>query len=304
MTEKSPFELEKERLQAEAQPVEKVEVKEEPKEEVKAEVKQEPVVEAKPEPKVDDNAARQRWEAAQAKKEAEEARKEAERYKKELEEAKKPKVEVSADVEPNKAENYEAWLEWKQAKIEKEAKEAKELAAKATETFEAQKKKGEEVQQYNAAVEEFLTLESEFKAKTPDYEQAAKHLEKRVKDSFQTLYPQLQGKQLDQAVAAQILQWAGEYARAGQPVMESLYALNKERFGYAPAPVEAKEEPKPKVDLKAVEANKKRSATGQYAGGEGGAQDPTLESIGSMTIAQFSKLTPAQRAALKEQSRR
>lgn len=299
MTDKTPFEAEKERLQAEiAKPVEAdkaVEV------EVKAEVKPEPV-EVKPEPKVDENAARQRWEAAQAKKEAEEARKEAEALRKQLEEAKKPKVEA-ADVEPNKAENYEAWLEWKQAAIAKEAKEAKELAAKTSQTIEEQNKKSAEVQQYNAAVEEFLTLESEFKAKTPDYEQAAKHLEKRVKDSFQTLYPSLQGKQLDQAVAAQILQWAGEYARAGQPVMESLYQLNKERFGYAPAPVEQKKEA-PKVDLKAIDANKKRSATGQYAGGEGGAQDPSLESMGTMTMAQFSKLTPAQRAALKEQSRR
>lgn len=271
------------------------------------EAKAEPVKEA-PKEKEPENAdyARMRREAAQAKKEAAEAKREAEQLRKEKEEALKPKVApVAEDAEPDKAANYEGWLEWKNRQLEKRLKEVDERSTKVVQSFEERTKKEEQAAQYSQAVKEFMTLESEFKAKTPDYEDAANHMTGKVRESFKTLYPQLQGEQLDQAVASQILQWASHYAREGQHPIEALYQMNVERFGYQKkAPVaEPEKKAEPKINLAAIEKNKKRAVNGQFAGGKSGAQNPSIEGVADMTMAQFSRLTPAQREELKQQSR-
>lgn len=209
-----------------------------------------------------------------------------------------PATEAKADPEPNKQENYESWLEWQIRQQNKTLNEVKEW--KETNTRQAQQQ-----QTYKEAIEELGKLAVEFAADKPNYNQVAEFFQQKIKDGLSVLYPSATPQQIAQATAQQIMSLAGQYARQGLNPVEEMYDLAVNKYGYQdPDPeLETQTDTKPKIDLNKVEQSKKRSATSLKAGGRNGSLALSLDNVGEMSIADFSKLTPEQRAELKRLAR-
>lgn len=260
--------------------------KEEPKEEPKPEAKEPPKVE---EEKPDNSAyARMRWENSQLKKQMAE-------LQASFAAAQKP-VEKPVDAEPNKAEEYEKWLEWRDRQTESVATKAIEAVEEIKRTQAAERERQESERVFHGAIAEFQGYEAQVKAKVPDYDAAAAHMRGQVERSIKIVNPHYTPQQVERATIDYLLRRAAMAATEGHNPAEALYHTAKSEFGYTPAPV-AKAPP---VDV--IDKNRKRSATGQTGAGQSGSVVTTPKEAGSMSLAEFAKLTPHQIAELERQA--
>lgn len=308
MTEKSAFELEKEKLTnlvkeeiaKDTAPDDKkedsakiVEIAEDAPKDLSAD-KVDKVVEVK-EDKPDNEAF------ARLRREASEARREKAELEARIAEEKNKKNDINEDPEPNKAEKYEEWLEWKDRKLEKKLKDVEDWKEKET-----NKQRVEEAAK--AEMRGWDYFEKPFAAKTPDYKEVGEFGFHRIASSIKTLNPDISDEALVSATQREILRIANHALASGhENPVEYLYKKAKSEWGYQPPVAKTEEKPiekkEPKIDLKKIEENKNRSASGAAAGGQGGNAAIGLDGIGTMTMAQFSRLSPQQREDLKVQAR-
>ncbi|MDP9195207.1 MAG: hypothetical protein M3O22_00285 [Pseudomonadota bacterium] len=193
-----------------------------------------------------------------------------------------------ADSVPDKAADPAAYAQW----------EFRQTQQRVEEVAQKQALRDQQEQQarlYQSAVQEFTGYEGEFKKNAQDYEAVARHLRQRLGDSLHALYPNAADNQVEAAVDQQILRFASEYARQGLNPVEELYHITKEKYGYRSTEPEKKKGP----DLATIEKNKKRSASPLSAGGQSSGARLTAEAAASMSLAEFSRLTPSQLAELE-----
>lgn len=234
--------------------------------------------------------AKMRREArALAAEKAELARKLEELQRPKQQEQKEEKKEVTD--EPDKSENYGAWLEWKNAKLESQIKAISEDIGK-------QKAESEQTKTYTSAVDELNGYVDEFAKKQPDVKEAGDHVVKELKKSISLLNPDWNDKQVTAEVGHTILKMASSAAVKGLNPAEELYDIAIERFGYTKKEQQAKQEDTRK-SISAIAANKKRSASPLQGGGQSGTVPLTKQSIADMDLSEFSKLTPSQLRALE-----
>lgn len=218
------------------------------------------------------------------------------------------KVDAIVDAEPNKATDYEAWLEWKDRQIE-----AKNAALEADlgdikKWRNEQETQTKEQNQFQAAVTEFLDIENKYRQSNPDYGNAIGFAVNKYREAAKVMYPDKTEAQIVEAIDKQMLQQAAVFASKGLNPAEELYDLAIERFGYVPKSAAAEEEttdteaqvtqqtrPTPaKPKLAVINANKKKSASPLSGGGQAGSSQLTAEDLDNMSNAQFAALTPAQ----------
>ncbi len=200
----------------------------------------------------------------------------------------------SVDAEPNKAEDFEGWVEWQQRQLSKQVEEVKQWKEQQANTAKQQ-------QLYSQAIQELTTYEQEFKKEAADYDDVQAHFQKKLTEAVMISNPSLSEADVGRMVAGRILAMASDYAKRGLNPIEEMYNMTKERFGYTPpAPSADAKATAPKPDLKKIAENRKRAANGSIAAGTSSKQDLTLDDVSNMSLAQFSKLTPAQLQALKE----
>lgn len=272
----------------------------EPSEEAKPEVKAEEVAKepVKEEEALDGQAfAKMRREAREAKAKAAEL----EQRLMAIEAAKQAGAVVAqqsqqvVDEEPNKAENFEGWVEWQNRQIAKQVEEVKQWKEQQTQQAKQQ-------QLYSQAIQELTNYENEFKKSAADYDDVQAHFQKKLTEAVMVSNPSLSEADASRVVAGRILSMASDYAKRGLNPIEEMYNLTKERFGYTPPVKEQAKAAAPVADLKKIAENRKRAASPAVAAGTSSKLDVTIDDVGSMSLLQFAKLTPAQRQALKEQS--
>ena len=303
----------------EGEPVEQEEVAEEPIEEEVKEEPEEPAVEpAEPAEEVKDEAlspsaaafAKERREkrelAAQkaaleaklsdALRRAESASQSPVRQEEKKSDA-KPEV---INEEPNKLENYEEWLEWKDQQSEKLAREALAAANEVRAWRDEQRQQSEYSTMVSSAVEEFVAIENEYRAKNQEYGDAIEYGRQRYGDALKLLNPALSSAQIEKQIDQQMLMFAAQAKGKGLNPAEELFSMAVERFGYTPSEKTPSKAEAPAVQsvsrpkLSVVQSNKRRSATGLSGGGQGGSASLTAVDLENMTNAEFSKLSPSQ----------
>lgn len=212
-------------------------------------------------------------------------------------EAKDAKAEP--EKEPDKTQNYQAWLEWKIAKNDSTIEGQQKLIEELREERVKTQKKEEEDRVTNAAIEEFTDIEEAYKKQNPDYENAIEFARKKYLDAAKMFYPDKTEKQIEEAIDKQMLQYASGYAARGLNPAEELYDLVQERFGYVKTEpkVETQEEKprqeaRPRQNLKIVNENRRRSASPLGNGGQSGSIPITKEIAADMSLGEFSRLTP------------
>lgn len=282
------------------------EVGDQAEEPVVEETPQEPVEELKEEPKVEepkteevlDNSAyaRMRREKAAEKKRADELAQQLADMQAQiasLTQAHRPvntNTAVDSDPEPDRANNYEAWLEW-------DLRQTKKVA---TETATQLKQRLEEESRqklHQQAIREFNNFEDKFKVTVTDYDAVAGHLVNTIAASIKNLNPNKPDNAIVEETHNRLLMMAGQFAKDGLDPAEELYHLAKERYGYKPAPVEEKvEEPAP--DLNKVAANRARSANVAAVSTNMGAAPITLKTAADMTVGEYMKLSVEEKRKL------
>jgi hypothetical protein len=190
---------------------------------------------------------------------------------------------------------------------EKEAAEKAELQRQLDELLRAPREEAEQpviapeiseiLQEHRVsrAEREFVALEAQFKARTPDYDGVAAEYTKALADSIRIQNPRLTPVEVAERTKMQILQQAGELVRNGFDPIEEMYHTAKElgftgkSFQQAAEQPKEESKPEPKPDMAKVAANRARSAG--MAGGGG-------ESRGQMTKQAAADLSPAEWAKL------
>mgnify|MGYP003650006313 CR=1 FL=1 len=211
-----------------------------------------------------------------------------------MEAEKAPVVEVATDAEPSKEDSYEEWLEWKNDKLEKRQDKIEEQQAK-----DSRDKQQNEL--WSGAVKEFKGFEREFQKKTPDYEAAADHMRERLTDAILLTNPNATQQEVSTQVSNFILKSASVAAQDGYNPAESLYRQAKERFGFTAPVAESSAAPKKQTNLKKIDSNRRKSASPLQSGGATNSNHVSLESINSMSMAEFARLTPSQIRELEGQ---
>ena len=229
---------------------------------------EEPVVDPKPE--VDNEAmARMRWENSELKRQQREAQELAQRA---IELQKQPKTEE--DPEPNKAEDREEWLEWK-------VRQADKAIDRANRFIEQQEQSTQKQKLIQGAIEEFTQYEQRFSLKAPDYDDAAKFFQSKVKESIATLQPHLSESQIAQAAANQLLQMGSTFVNQGLDPAEAIYNIAKKQ-GFTKVEAQTTESKPAKASLETIEKNKSKSANGLGTGA--GKQPVTIASLEKASV--------------------
>jgi len=239
----------------------------------------EPVVDPKPaDPVPDTNMAQIRYELSEMKRQAA-----ADKATAAAQQAIQNQPKPNDDPEPNKTEDREEWLEWKSRQLEKTVSSINEWK----QTQENQRQQNELIQ---SAIQEFTGYEERFKAKAPDYDQAAAFYQAKVKDSIMTLNPQLNEAQVNQIMTKQLLTIGSTFANQGLDPAEAIYNIAKRQGFKAPEPEFKADAKQAKPSLETIEKNKKKSAHG--LGGSGGKGSITPESLNGMTIKDMQSMDP------------
>lgn len=218
----------------------------------------------------------------------------------------KPEIKAEPVKEPNKEENYQAWLEWKLQQQDNTIQEQAKLTREYKDWRTRQEQSQQEERITNAAVEEFTRIEDAYKKENPDYGNAIEFARQKYLDAAKIFYPEKTEKQIEEAIDKQMLTYAAQYASKGLNPAEELYDLVQEKFGYKKAEVtaaaeEEKPAPKQKPNLRIVNENRKRSATPLGTGGQSGSISITKEIAADMSVGEFSRLTPEDLANLEAQ---
>jgi len=236
--------------------------------------------------------ARLRMESAAAKRKADALEAELAQLRAQKEKpASHQEAKPDTDAEPDKAADREAWLDWRDRQIDKKqaAIDARlDGTAKTLQEIERERT-------YGQAVQEFVSLEQEFKASVPDYDKAAGHMRQRLADSLIALNPSLTPAQAQKLTTDRILHMASQAVNNGYNPIEYLYLMAKDTYGFKEEPAAPAKADGP--DLDKIAQNKKRAASPLSAGGKSGSARVTAESIIDMPLSKFKQLSREEKQA-------
>ena len=201
----------------------------------------------------------------------EEARKR-EALEKELAELKQPKATI-----PSADEDIEGHLTAKVAQLEGTLNNVLGVVGHDL----LAKKEEQELESAFSALEQY---EKRLSSEKPDYEAARNHVAKIYAEEYKLKNPNLNGKQLIQAVAKEIINLADYAASNNQDPAASIYD-RASLYGYRPeAKQEVKQEAvKKQPDLAKIAANKEKSAGMAAGAGSGAANGKTFEDLERMS---------------------
>lgn len=187
------------------------------------------------------------------------------------------------DPEPD-VDDIEAHLRWENRQMMREVNEMKEWRK----NIERQQQEQTTIQR---AINNFVSIEQQYKASNPDYDDASAHMVNKMRDGVQAIYPGASQAEVNQFVMNQILNIANSYAAKGLNPAEELYLLSVEKYGFS------KEEPAKertqKASVKTVADNRRKSVTSLNGGGNTRVHKPFDSSV---TLADVMRATPEQRA--------
>jgi hypothetical protein len=214
------------------------------------------------------------------------------------------KPAAAADPEPDKATNYEGWLEWNLRQSHRANEELRSTLGDVSKKVETWEQKTQRENLEKQAETAFHEYEGDFAKTVQDYENVAGWGVQQIANSIRMLNPGIKGTQLQQAVKGQILRMAGQAEAQGYNPAEYLYHLALQSGYQAPAAAPAATETQPpagapqklKPDLKQVAASQKKSGSPLAGGGSSGPTPLSKEHVGSKSFGfkDFNKLTPAQ----------
>lgn len=279
-----------EAVEAESSPEPEEKISEEPVEESKPEIPAEEKPE-ETEPVVENptaaDFARMRREKKAKEREADDLRRQLEEARKPVQVVEsKPTAEISVDPEPDRATKYEAWLEWNLRDQKREIDSLKGTVTKTTEETNNDRL-------VKAAVDEFQNYEQDFRAITPEYDQAAEFYTRQLSQSIKMLNPSATTAQIGQMIKNTVLSKASNYARQGLDPAEELFN-EAVSFGFT-APSDEQETVEIKPKLSKVAENRARNAGTAGAKGRGGVPQHTRETAAEMTNAEWVRLPIAEK---------
>lgn len=210
-----------------------------------------------------------------------------------------PKVEaVSADPEPDRAEEPDKWIDWS---IRQKVKPMVEAELKDIRDWKAEEERTRSNENLRTrADQEIQAFEDEVRKTTPDYDNIKSYYANMLAASIKIVNPEISNDNLVKLVRDRMMGRAAEFLNKGHdnpliPMMEEA-----KKLGYKPpANGEDKEEIKP--DLAKVAANRARNAGTAAAQGEGGKGELTPKVAAGMTNAEFAKLKPDEKARMFKQ---
>lgn len=194
--------------------------------------------------------------------------------------------DLQKKIDELSVQKKEAPIEQKQV-IQEELDEI-EVMKQALSEIKTQQYKQNLLQQ---AVAEFQDYEAGFAKEATDYDQVTDFYRQKMTDSFKTLHPNMNEKQVEQAVSMKILEEAGNIVKYGLNPAEELYNRAK-KMGFTPKIENPTVEVKPKIDLKTIDKNRKKSASALSGRGNSQTTSYTLDEVADMTPAQLLKLDP------------
>lgn len=152
------------------------------------------------------------------------------------------------DPEPNKADDYGAWLEWRTRQSDREVQALKDSLKTFESDRETRQKEQEQASQYQQVMEQYATKAREFATEAPDFQQAYQHLIRSRVEELQALGYQPQ-QAVNQARQEELTIAVNAMSQGANPA-ERLYNVAKMR-GYqqqteaAPAPTAQQPAPAP-----------------------------------------------------------
>lgn len=220
---------------------------------------------------------------------------------------KKPET-VNTDPEPaDKASPL--WDKWK-------IRDQERRLAKLEGRTQEDEKQTQVNTQIREAVDQFKTVRDKYIAKNPDFVPAFKHGYDRYAEALRITKPGWTQEQVVKQADWDLLVYAGECARKGIDPAEAIYDMCIERFGYRPGQqprteqrrqvqddhddagdgfdeAPARKNPngvRQRTNLRVINNNKRRSASGLNNSGQGGSASLTKEAAAGMTLGELANL--------------
>lgn len=199
----------------------------------------------------------------------------------------RPKSLAELGQEPDRNEDLAGWLVY-QAEAQRIRDEQRDRESQTTMLA-------------RDAAEKITAEQSEYRETNPDYDNALNHAKKEFTSAFKRLNPRATEPEIRKALALEVVQTAYQCERDGASLGEALYDMAIERFGYEPQdhtnpnPNPSGKVPpaaprQPKVDLKVVANNKRRSASAMEGGGQRTAPRLTVEQKANMSLNELMQL--------------
>lgn len=230
--------------------------------------------------------------------------------------AEEPKVEEKKPEEEDAKGAARLRIEAKKERerADKLAEELKELRAAKEKPADASAEEEQPAEiseiildkKYDKATDEFKNFEEEVRATNPEYDAVAAEYAAAIKWKVRLDNPKLKGEALNKATMREILNQAGTYAAKGyENPVEAMFNEAKE-LGFTGASAkeadpakETEEKAKAKPDMKKVAENRaKSSGMAGSGGGDARGQLTKKYAVENFTLADFSKLSDAEAAAL------
>lgn len=188
--------------------------------------------------------------------------------------------------EPDKAENYEAWLEWRNEKLEYQINHLGEKFETVSKKIEQEEQAERQRRLYEGAANEISQYEAEYRKVVPDYDTVTQNAYQNLLSAYETIG--IPRQEAAGHIAKQVLDISAAAYRKGISPAEAIYDYCVERFG---RPVQKEE--KPAANLKKIEETKRRSATGLSSGGQSGSPTLTIDAAAELSLGEFAKLDSA-----------
>lgn len=151
---------------------------------------------------------------------------------------------------------------------------------------------------YQKASEEFASLEEGFKSNVPDYDAISNGYKTALYQSIRVQNPEKSHSELLRETRDTMLRKAGTYVNKGLDPIQELYEEAK-ALGIKPIASEQEEKEEiVKPDLKNIAKNKAKNAGTIGAPGSGTGGQLTQEGAASLTTAEWSKLSAAEKTRL------
>ncbi len=205
------------------------------------------------------------------------------------------------DVEPNKAEDYDGWLDWKLKQVDKKTQELAEKAHKIEQITEAQAKAKEQELIWRQAAKELISYEETFQKEQPDYEAVTRNGYEQLLKSYLNVEPWLSKEEAGAKVADFVMRFAAQAEISGVNPAKALYDYALSKFG-SPQAQKEDVQTKQKTDLGKIDRNMKRSASPLAGGGAGSGGQITLESLNTMSNGELLNLDPSILRRLEQQA--
>lgn len=186
------------------------------------------------------------------------------------------------DKEPNKQEDYEAWLEWRDRELERRQDYQDERFSRMERASSDRAQADEQQQTVNQALNELKGYVQNCMNERADAKEVFDHLEQSLADSVRMLNPHYNAQQVQQAVTYKLLELGSNLYNSGHDPGVGLYEMGKQSY----------EPPKKKTDnLKNIKKNKERSGTPLNKGGKSSTNKITYEDYDNMSLADKMNLT-------------